>query len=363
VLLRVIAALLCVLGAPAAAQVLPDDRSDLLYHHYDGGGVQVSGPALLVRKGFADRVSLSAGYYQDTISGASPDVLATASPYTEQRDEVTLGIDYLHADSLISLAWTQSEENDYDGQTLSLGVSHEVFGGMTTVSLGYAHGSDTVGHRDTDFEAGLERRTYWLGLSQVITSTLLINLNYEGILEEGFLGNPYRAKRVLGVFADEEFYPGTRTANAVAIQGVKYLQPGASAQLSYRYYRDTWALTAHTVELQYSRYLADRRWLLDVRYRHYTQSAASFYSDNFEQEFTYMARDKELSTFKSNSLGVSASYVLFERPGAFFTSGRAIASYDYVQFDYADYSDAFRNPDVPYSFGAHILNFNLSLWY
>ena len=32
------------------ASVLPEDRADILYHHYTGGGVDINGPSVLVRK-------------------------------------------------------------------------------------------------------------------------------------------------------------------------------------------------------------------------------------------------------------------------------------------------------------------------
>ena len=43
-------------AARAPPRVLPDDRADLLYHYYDGGGVTIDGPSLLVRKKFAREV-------------------------------------------------------------------------------------------------------------------------------------------------------------------------------------------------------------------------------------------------------------------------------------------------------------------
>ncbi len=64
-------------GATQAA-TLPDDQAEVLYHVYDGGGVRAQGPALLVRKSLADRVSLSAQVYVDAISNASIDVACTA---------------------------------------------------------------------------------------------------------------------------------------------------------------------------------------------------------------------------------------------------------------------------------------------
>src|SRR5258707_3137749 len=38
-------------AAPARGAVIPEDRSDLLYHYYNGGGTTASGPALLASPG------------------------------------------------------------------------------------------------------------------------------------------------------------------------------------------------------------------------------------------------------------------------------------------------------------------------
>jgi len=45
-------------ASPAGAAVLPDDRADVLYHRYEGGGVTIDGPSLLVRKKFAEKYSV-----------------------------------------------------------------------------------------------------------------------------------------------------------------------------------------------------------------------------------------------------------------------------------------------------------------
>src|SRR4029453_13050051 len=80
----------------AAAGVLPEDRADVLLHSYDGGGVTIQGPSLLVRKQFAQKFSASANYYVDKVQSASIDVITTASPYEEERTQYSLGLDYLH---------------------------------------------------------------------------------------------------------------------------------------------------------------------------------------------------------------------------------------------------------------------------
>ena len=62
------------------AGVLPDDRTDVLYHLYDGGGVTIDGPSVLVRKKVGKSLSFVGNYYVDMISSASIDVVTTASP-------------------------------------------------------------------------------------------------------------------------------------------------------------------------------------------------------------------------------------------------------------------------------------------
>ena len=62
------------------AAVLPEERLDAMYHSYDGGGVEVDGPALLVRKNFAEKISVAGAYYADAVSSASIDVVTIGSP-------------------------------------------------------------------------------------------------------------------------------------------------------------------------------------------------------------------------------------------------------------------------------------------
>ena len=64
-----ILALLAVSNAQAG--VLPEDRADVLYHLYDGGGVSIDGPSILVRKQVGKSLSFVSNYYVDYVSSAS----------------------------------------------------------------------------------------------------------------------------------------------------------------------------------------------------------------------------------------------------------------------------------------------------
>ncbi|MGB5624321.1 MAG: hypothetical protein WBM61_01210, partial [Woeseiaceae bacterium] len=86
---------LLIIGGVAHASVLPEDRADVLYHLYTGGGVDIDGPSILMRKKVGKSTSFVANYYVDMVSSASIDVVTTASPYTEERTQWSLGMDYL----------------------------------------------------------------------------------------------------------------------------------------------------------------------------------------------------------------------------------------------------------------------------
>ena len=350
--------------APARAAVLPEQRADAMLHMYNGGGIEVAGPALLVRKNVTSTTAVSASYYVDSISGASIDVLVSASPYKEKRTEYGMGVDHLHRNTLMQFSYTTSEEQDYLADTLNFGVSQELNGGMSTLSLGYTLGRDVVGRVDTSFKEDIERHQYRLGWSQILSRTLVVNVDYESIAENGFLNNPYRSARILGASVPER-YPRARTSNAVAIRAVKGFAPGdklqSSIRFDYRYFWDTWDVHAHTLTLAYQRYFSDR-WLGEVHYRFYDQTRASFYSDNFTVEQNYMARDKELSTFTDHTVGAKITYRLSNDPTAVYRSTLNL-SYDFIRFDYDDFTDARPQNGQLYSFDARVLQIYWSLFY
>jgi len=362
---------------PSRAGVLPDDRADVLYHSYDGGDVEINGPSVLILKKIGQNVALSGNYYVDSVSSASIDVITSgASKYSEDRTEVSGGIDYLHGNSIMSLSYTNSDENDYEGNTASLGISMDMFGNMTTVTLGYSYGWDTVkNNTDATFSEDIDRQNYRVGLSQVLTKDMVMELNFETITDEGFLNNPYRSVRYIdpgsavGYSYQSEIYPKTRTSNAAAIRSIYYLPWHASASAEYRFFDDTWDITAHNIKLAYAHPLASG-WLIEGRYRYYTQTAADFYSDLFPfmNAQNFLARDKELSKFYSNTVGVTVSYDFIENGDKYVDRGSINLSYDHIWFDYDNFRDL-RNTgsavgtEPLYDFTSDVIQVFLSIWF
>jgi hypothetical protein len=345
-----------VLAASGARAVdLPEDRAEGMVHLYKGGGVTASGPALLVRKSLADRVSLSGSYYIDAVSNASIDVVTTASPFRERRTEFGLGADYVYRDSQITLGLTSSKEPDYTARAASLDVTQEVFGGMTTVSLGFTRASDGVGkHGDPNFADTVKHWQYRLGVTQILTPRWLMSANAEIVSDDGFLGSPYRAARVFGAFVPER-NPRTRSSRALKLRAIGDLGSRNAMHAEYRYFWDNWAIKAHTAELGYSRYFGDL-WLADAFVRFYSQKHALFYSDNATTETAYISRNRQLSTFNNLGLGAKLSYLWKRVPGQYEI--KANGSYELVQFRFKDFTDI--RTGSPYSFNANVLQLYVS---
>jgi hypothetical protein len=345
-------------AAGADAADLPEDRADTMFHLYDGGGVTALGPAVLIRKSLFDRVSLTGSYFVDMVSNASIDVVTTASPYHETRTESSLGLDYAYHDALISLSGSHSKEPDYSADGVNVDVTQDVFGGMTTVSVGYSRGWDTVGkHGSPGFSATANHWQYRLGVTQVLTPRWLMSLNLESVSDDGYLQSPYRVARVFGAAVPERD-PTTRTGRAALVRAVGDIGSRSSVRAQYRYFWDTWGIGAHTVELGYSRYFGDR-WLLDGHARYYRQDHALFYSDNFTTNMTYMSRNRQLSTFWDAGPGLKATYSAGRLWSRF--DMKVTGAYEWLRFQYSDFTDI-RTGQL-YSFNANVLELFVSATY
>ena len=373
--IRLVAALMVVAVGQSQAAVLPQDRSDIMYHSYSGDGVSIDGPSILLRKQVGNRVSLSANYYVDTVSGASIDVRATASPYVEERKEATLGGDFLHNKTLVSVSFTNSSENDFEANSAYVGISQDFFGDLTNVSLNYAKGWDEVGRRgDESFSEEANRHKYGLGITQIITKNMIIGLSAEHISDQGYLNNPYRSVRFIddsaarGFSYATEVYPDTRTSNAVSLNANYYLAHRAAIYADARWYNDTWGITATNGKVGYIHTIGDD-WIIDVYARFYSQDKADFYQDLFARpdEFNFMARDKEMSTYTNVTAGVSVAYEWQFSASALIKKSSIQFEYDYMQFDYDDFRDATAEAPVGeeplFGFSANVIKVYASIWY
>ena len=360
----------------AMGATTPEDRTDALYHSYDGGGVTITGPSVLVRKDYKEKVSVYANYYVDMVSSASIDVVTQGSPYTEERTETSVGVDYLHERTTLSVGATQSEESDYKAKTGHFGLSQSFFGDLTTLALGYAHGEDEVGRnfidsdgiKKTQWVGEANRRRFSLGLTQILTKSWIMALNVESVVDGGFLNNPYRRVRSFTGTIDPttghaitsslyENYPRTRNSDAVAMRTMYYLPYRASVRFEARSFSDSWGIKSSNYELRYI-HPYNEKYIFEIKARTYSQGKADFYQDVFSDEdplasnldeAEFRARDKELSNFDSINLGFGVTYDL-QKAWRFVNKQTLSFYFDTMQFSYEDFRDA-RQSDIRFSNG------------
>ena len=342
----------------------PEDEASIGYNYFDGGGITVHGPAMIVRKEVQGKTAIEAGARVDLVSSASIDVLTQGSKFRETRKEYTFGASRIFDETLLFSNYTLSDESDYTSNTLCLGLAHDLFEKNLTLTLSVSRAWDEVGdNSDPAFgEKGFNRSTYSLGLAQSFSPRLLAQFNYEVTADEGYINSPYRNVLVGATLSastfEPEVYPDARTGQAFVIRSsYGFLSNtagagiGSTVQLSYRYYKDTFDVRSHTGKLFYQRHLSGH-WLLGLFYQYHSQEAASFYSDFFQKRLDFMARDKELSTFSDHWLGASIKFKPTQKKWGKLANPYFKVGYSFILFDYDNFSDP-RNQQL-YSWEAHV---------
>jgi hypothetical protein len=383
--LGVLAALALAHSAPAG--VLPDDRADLFLSQYSGGGMKITGESALVQKRITEALGVEADYFIDKVSGASVDVLSSASPIKDERHQKSVNVEYIHNKTTYMLGFTNSTERDYISNTPHFQISQDMFGDLTTITLGFGSTRNKVGDNhgthllpDVSWVGTSQTRSYSLGLSQIITRNLIGGVTVDVLTDSGYLANPYRFIRFIdntagntkGWAQGSEIYPLTRTSTAVEARAKYYLPYRAAAAISYRFFRDTWGITSETVELGYTHPIRNI-WILEGRLRFYEQGHANFYSDlfPFANSQNFMARDKELAASKSVTLGAKATYAFLPEGWKFFKRGTATLDVSRIHIKYSDFRDikdygppAYTAGDEPlYQFDAMVYQLYMSMFF
>src|SRR5580658_2688998 len=345
----VIAALLLVRST--SADVLPDDRADVFYSKYSGGGMDITGYSATARAKITENFAVEANYFIDKVSGASIDVLSQASVIKDERKQKSGTIEYLRDKTTYTASYTSSVERDYISDTASFGLSQDMFGDLTTVTLGFSESHNTVGENNgTANDPNVAwighaiSRAYSGGVPQILTKNFIAGVNLQVITDAGYLANPYRSIRYLdpsnpkGYSLGDQVYPDTRTSTAVQTQAKYYLPYRAALTGSYRFYRDTWGVIGNTYEVDYTHPIRNL-WILEGRLRYYKQGSAVFYSDLFPyaDSQNFMARDQDLAAQDNTTIGAKATYAFLPDGWKMFKRGTVTFDVSRIQFKYLDF--------------------------
>ena len=315
-----------------------DFDTALLYYGEDNDRVQDLSLSILGKRYFVDDRALTLGLTVDTLTGATPSGAIRQgvpqtftrpsgnSTYTIAANELPLDDTFKDTRVALSAGWEQplgrlwktsigfsgSFEYDYTHLGLNGSLSRDFNKRNTTVSAGLAIARDEwdpVGGTPIPFSAmldvgdsgnktGTETKDVVdavLGVTQVISRNLLVQLNYSFSNSSGYLTDPYKFLSLVDAVTGDtiprapaagaegpshefrfENRPDDRTKHSFYAQA-KYYMGGKVLDASYRYMTDDWDIDSHTLDMRLRWPLGERSYL-EPHLRFYTQSEADFYT-------------------------------------------------------------------------------------
>lgn len=325
-----------------------EDRVDFKYLWYseEHDRVTVWGPSFLLEKDLSSRLNLKIEGIYDVISGASPtgaptpaqikigsagrtySVVSGASTRaastssntkgvvpsdfilpTQRFNDARLGVnaelalrngDYLYTGQIAF-----SSETDYTSIAPTLKVAREFNQKNTVVSAGVSFNHDDVDAIATHSTETKEGVQLFLGATQALDPKTVLSVNFTAGFSSGFLSDPYKVAWVSGSLMSDK--RPSRRDDQIALVSLTHAVDSlkGSAEVSYRYYRDSFGVSGHTASLAWYQKIG-RTLVLKPSIRYYQQDAADFYAVMFTSTPEFYSADYRLSNAASLSYGLKA---------------------------------------------------------
>jgi hypothetical protein len=320
-----------VLGAPSTALVFESITTRLSAYNQFGFGYQSkSGPILgpgserltvfepqteiVATQG--DRITHRLWVPVDIISEASPasiprvpDIVSGAS-----RKNYAVTVQWtttLQTSAVTSLALTSGLHAEPPFRSYNGGLAaSRAFADQNTVVSGAAIGIlDWYDHfLVTGERKGRSERATTMGsagVTQVLTPTTIVNVNYGLTVQEGELGNTWNAVPLANYTRGPELLPTERVRHAVVGRLAQFLAWNGALRLYYRFYADDWGIAAHSIEGQLLQRLTPT-FYVGALYRFHTQTGPFFFTTLAPLGATLRVADSDLAPLQSQTFGGKA---------------------------------------------------------
>jgi hypothetical protein len=269
---------------PAFAEAAPEKGIVAFkYLHYadedskpDQDRISVNAFSVTGMAPIAGKWSITTTYTNDSVSGASPSHynefkpgVSGASKLKEHRQAVDLGLTHYFQRGTVTLGSSYSTENDYISRSYSAQGTLATEDKNTTFALGGSYTTDTI-NPSIDKSSFYDKRSVaaFAGVSQVLTTKDIVQLNLGYSRGKGYFNDPYK-------ILDQR--PDRRESETVMTRWNHHFDgTDGTSRLSYRYYTDTFGVHAHTFGLEYVQPVAGE-WTFTPSARFSSQSAADFY--------------------------------------------------------------------------------------
>jgi len=312
------------------AQILPANETQVNFSAYfDDFNVTVLYPSVSVTKRVSESTSITGRYLVDMISAASTkgykavpgiDVITSASGKTnskkssslfgEFRHEINIGLAQLAGSGIFTFDGLYSTEHDYTSATIIGNFKQYFAENNTSLELGIVRSWDKVFPSTKNWKRDKNVTTLNINFMQIINKDLILQMlstytDKNGQLSDNYLLVPVSIEGKDSLF--DPVHPDLRIRRAAALSLKYRLTNRSSLQLGYRYYWDTWDITANTYSINYARYLSDHI-ILGIGLRSSNQTRAFFFKPEYLVTEQYRTADIKLDS--GNSYEVQLDLIL-----------------------------------------------------
>lgn len=300
--------------------------------------ITVNSPSLFIRAPIDSRWAAEGSLVVDSLSGATPRWHSSVSSASVMRDRRTAGdvkVTHYRDRSAWSAGLAHSSEDDFRSTAISADASLSSDDNNRTWTLGLAWTRDFIDATDGGWPGdvrGRDRKTaqLLLGVTQVWSRQDVVQLNASVSVGRGDYSDPYKAFDARPDRRDQFALLG-RWNHAFDGSG---LAAGATWRSSWRYYRDSFGIGAHTLQAEWVQPVwgsisstgTGSALALTPLLRYHTQNAARFYRDALPDPtllplppgydplnpgpFGLNSYDHRLSAFGAVTLGLKAEWRL-----------------------------------------------------
>ncbi|MBF0319519.1 MAG: DUF3570 domain-containing protein [Nitrospirae bacterium] len=297
------------------------DKVTFSYDFYgDNGDVRVYSPGIAIYKKISERFLIGTKMNIDAVTAATisqgsrrghVDAVTSATPLRlldDVRYAPSVFGTYNDGDNAATLGGYYSTERDYTGRSLYANYVRQLNEQNTSIGVGISQSFDKwrpamnrkLSRNDKE-ETKID-----LSATQILSQTFTAQLIYTFMNTNGFLASPYEYLET-DTFTTYERYPSSRTGNAATLKLVKLIDDPTAVHFSYRFFKDSWAISSHTFNVELYRDLSSI-FTIGAKYRFYTQTKADFTKSlgDYSRNDQYISVDYRQSAFNSNTVGIMA---------------------------------------------------------
>jgi hypothetical protein len=248
----------------------------------------------------------------DVVTAASPNALRPADVTSgASRHVESLTIDWtttyaVNKSLQVSLRDAAHVEQPFRSWATSMGMRQSFADDATVFAASASYVFDWFDRYDIVGEglghASRHGTTGSLSLTQVLTPTTLVSVNYGLTVLEGVLGNTWNSVPLATGVRGGEILPAQRTRHAVVGRASQWLPWNGALRGYARFYADDWGIAAASVEGELLQRLS-RDVYLGAYYRFHTQTGAFFFTTLAPDDGTERVADSDLAPLQSSTVG------------------------------------------------------------